>query len=168
MERLTLMAQRLAVEILVPRPAVKVAAVALFFLLLAASASATPVKSKLFFDAIGIEHNGTTTYAVGAAVGAKDKACVARRHIVFYKETPEAGESVVATKTANRHGVAVVLFRNADLSAIAGDYHAEVKRARKSVGSRRVTCLAARSKTVTVGPPPAPRTGDRRSMPGRV
>lgn len=162
MERLIFKAQRFATAILVPGPVVTIGAVALFFLLFVASASAAPVKSKLYFDAFGLEHNGTTTYAIGAAVGAKEKACVAHRQIRFYKETPEEGKTLVDTRTANRHGIAVIVFRDADLTALAGEYHAEVKRARKPVGSGRVTCLAASSKSVAIGPPPAARIGDRR------
>ena len=61
MERLIFKAQRFAAAILVPGPVVTIGAVALFFLLFVASASAAPIKSKLYFDAFGLEHNGTTT-----------------------------------------------------------------------------------------------------------
>jgi hypothetical protein len=81
------------------------------------------------------------------------KKCWGHRNVRFYREVPNAPDSLLGSKRSNNNGDARLIQRQPDLSKIAGNYYAKVRPSKSQAHGKTIRCTGDRSKTVTITKP---------------
>ena len=121
----------------------------------AASARAHLVRTRLAFDTFGIiNSDGSVDWTYIGAEGIPRKlACWGHRKTRFYREVPDAPDTLVGSKRSNFLGIAVLADHEPDLATLPGNYYAKERPVVRRTPHGRVRCSGARSNTVTVSAP---------------